>query len=146
MIWSSIPANGAPKKKGKKKASSILRQSNTANDLYTNNSWKESYEPGDALPVRSLTNSLDNASMAASIWETAVDLTTGPMSSTRAVLASSSSPTNGGGKRNDHTIQLYPKQIFVDLHHRQNVTIFADQTDSAWLGALNDCIHKVNRA
>lgn len=38
--------------------------------------------PADALPVRSLLNSRDKATIAASICERAVDLTVGPISGT----------------------------------------------------------------
>lgn len=50
--------------------------------------------PADALPVRSLLNSPDNALMAASICEVALDLIVGPMSGkTSTVLAAESSST-----------------------------------------------------
>lgn len=66
----------------------------------------QSNVPGDALPVRSLINSPDNAPIAASICEEAFALMVGPISGeTSIVLAESSSSNSATKGKKDSTLK-----------------------------------------
>lgn len=89
IMWSSIPAHiHFPKL-----TQSVIKISQN----FSNSNRKKERKiqpPGDALPVRSLLSSPNNAVIAASIWVVALALMVGPISGkTSTVLSESSSST-----------------------------------------------------